>query len=117
MLATLDRAAQNGTQNGPPHKGTGQNSIGVRELRQNASRYLELVEAGEALDVTRNGKVVARLVPVERPDDDPLDELIAAGALRRPEESADLLDVVPALGDSPTAVTDVLAALRAEERW
>jgi prevent-host-death family protein len=101
MLATLDRASH----------------IGVRELRQNASRYLELVEAGESLEVTRNGKVVARLVPAERADDDPLAELIAAGALRHPDEPGDLLDVVPALGDCSSAVTDALATLRAEERW
>lgn len=37
--------------------------IGVRELRQNASRYLERVEAGETLEVTRRGEVVAVLGP------------------------------------------------------
>src|SRR4051812_7667377 len=101
MLATLERPS----------------NIGVRELRQNASRYLEQVEAGDTLHVTRNGKVVARLVPVERLDDDPLSELIAAGALRLPDEPGDLLDVIPALGDSPSVATDALTALRSEERW
>ncbi|MBJ7289470.1 type II toxin-antitoxin system prevent-host-death family antitoxin [Williamsia sp.] len=38
--------------------------IGIRELRQNASRYLAQVEAGEELEVTNRGRVVARLVPV-----------------------------------------------------
>ncbi len=38
--------------------------IGIRELRQNASRYLAQVEAGEELAVTNRGRVVARLVPV-----------------------------------------------------
>ncbi|KAA1250026.1 type II toxin-antitoxin system prevent-host-death family antitoxin [Mycobacterium simiae] len=38
--------------------------IGVRELRQHASRYLAGVEAGEELGVTNNGRLVARLVPV-----------------------------------------------------
>lgn len=38
-------------------------SVGVRELRQNLSRYLELVKAGEALVVTERGREVARLVP------------------------------------------------------
>jgi prevent-host-death family protein len=101
MLATTDRS---------PH-------IGVRELRQNASRYLELVEAGDTLDVTRNGKVVARLVPVERADEDPLAELLATGVLRLPEDRGDLLDVIPAVSDNPTAVSEALAALRAEDRW
>lgn len=38
-------------------------NVGVRELRQNLSRYLERVKAGEALVVTERGRVVARLVP------------------------------------------------------
>jgi prevent-host-death family protein len=38
-------------------------TVGVRELRQNLSRYLERVRAGENLTVTERGRVVARLVP------------------------------------------------------
>lgn len=37
--------------------------VGVRELRQNLSRYLERVKAGEALVVTERGREVARLLP------------------------------------------------------
>lgn len=38
-------------------------AVGIRELRQNLSRYLERVKAGEDLAVTERGTVVARLVP------------------------------------------------------
>lgn len=38
-------------------------SVGVRELRQNLSRYLERVKAGEGLVVTERGREVARLIP------------------------------------------------------
>jgi prevent-host-death family protein len=37
--------------------------VGVRELRQNLSKYLARVKQGEDLDVTERGRVVARLVP------------------------------------------------------
>lgn len=37
--------------------------VGVRELRQNLSQYLERIKAGEALVVTDRGEVVARMVP------------------------------------------------------
>lgn len=37
--------------------------VGVRELRQNLSRYLERVRRGEVLVVTDRGEEVARLVP------------------------------------------------------
>lgn len=38
-------------------------TVGVRELRQNLSRYLERVKAGEAFVVTERGDEVARLTP------------------------------------------------------
>jgi prevent-host-death family protein len=38
-------------------------NVGVRELRQNLSRYLERVKAGEPFVVTERGRVVARLIP------------------------------------------------------
>ncbi len=37
--------------------------VGVRELRQNLSRYLERVKDGESLEVTEHNRVVARLSP------------------------------------------------------
>ncbi|OYY90175.1 MAG: hypothetical protein B7Y45_08835 [Sphingomonas sp. 28-66-16] len=37
--------------------------MSVRELNANISRALAMVEAGETLDITRNGKVVAELRP------------------------------------------------------
>lgn len=38
-------------------------AVGVRELRQNLSRYLERVKDGTSLEVTEHGRVVARLSP------------------------------------------------------
>jgi prevent-host-death family protein len=38
-------------------------TVGVRELRQNLSKYLDRVKAGENLVVTEHGREVARLVP------------------------------------------------------
>jgi prevent-host-death family protein len=38
--------------------------IGVRELRQNASRYLRRVEGGETIEVADRGRPVARLTPI-----------------------------------------------------
>jgi len=37
--------------------------VGVRALRQNASRYLSRVKAGETVEVTERGKLIALLVP------------------------------------------------------
>jgi prevent-host-death family protein len=84
--------------------------IGVRELRQHASRYLARVAAGESLEVTDRGRPVARLVPVST---DHWDDLVSRGLVRPGVPGADLLDVedlVPAPG-APSS-DDVLADLR-----
>jgi prevent-host-death family protein len=54
-------------------------SIGVRELRQQASRYLREVERGDAIEVTDRGRPVARLVPIPRSSR--VDALLASGQL------------------------------------
>ncbi|MFN2495751.1 MAG: type II toxin-antitoxin system Phd/YefM family antitoxin [Pseudonocardiaceae bacterium] len=86
-------------------------SIGVRELRQYASRYLARVAAGETLQITDRGRPVARLVP---PADDSWDELIATGRVLVPEEPGDLLDEAPL--DREVPVSARLAAAREHER-
>ncbi len=88
--------------------------IGVRELRQQASRYLSEVQRGATFEVTDRGRPVAWLIPV--PDSSGLEALTASG--RMTLASADLLDLGTAL--SPVAgkprPSDVLAAVRADER-
>ena len=37
--------------------------IGLRELRQHASRYIARVARGETVEVTHRGRLVARIVP------------------------------------------------------
>lgn len=38
-------------------------SIGIRNLKNNLSRVVKRVEAGESFEVTDRGRVVARLIP------------------------------------------------------
>jgi len=54
--------------------------IGVRELRQHASRYLDQVKAGETVEVTERGKLIALLVP-PGPARSARDGLVASGRL------------------------------------
>ena len=54
--------------------------IGVRELRQHATRYLRRVKAGETVEVTERGRLVALLVP-PRPATTERERLIASGQL------------------------------------
>ncbi len=52
------------------HPTSAAKTVGVRELRQNLSRYLARVKDGETLTVTERGHEVARLVP-SHPNVDP----------------------------------------------
>ena len=53
-------------------------TVGVREIRQNLSVYLERVLAGEALTITDRGRPVAVLTPLPS-GATPMDQLVAAG--------------------------------------
>ncbi|WP_420436932.1 type II toxin-antitoxin system Phd/YefM family antitoxin [Candidatus Poriferisocius sp.] len=50
---------------------------GIRELRDNLSRYLTAVRAGTEVTVTDHGKAVALLIPLHEPR--PIDRLIDEG--------------------------------------
>jgi len=89
-------------------------AIGVRELRQHASRYLARVEAGEELGVTNNGRLVARLVPV-RDAERSRAALIESGALAPARRPSNLLDVnATAPTDPKRTLSDVLNEMRDE---
>lgn len=85
--------------------------IGIRELRQHASRYLARVAKGEDFEVTDRGRPVALLVPV------PADQwaaLLAAGRVLAPEDETDVVDEAPtAFG---LAASEELARQREHER-
>ena len=68
--------------------------IGIRELRQHASVYVDLAEKGYTVDITNRGRLVAQLVPVREPGS-PLERLIAAGIIEPAEEAGGVGDIEP----------------------
>lgn len=80
-------------------------SVGVRELRQNLSKYLDRVKDGEALTVTEHGREVARLVPTGEQADLYAD-LVAKFGATVPTERLD--DVIAGLHrpGAPAGTTD-----------
>lgn len=90
------------------------NQVGVRELRQNLSRYLVQVKAGESFTVTERGREVARLTP-SGPADSPIARLAAERGATMPR--GDLLSQVrnsslPPAGGRPSL--EVLDEMREE---
>jgi prevent-host-death family protein len=90
--------------------------IGIRELRQHASVYVDLAEKGQIVEITNRGRLVARLVPAIDPES-PLERLIAAGIMSEAENPGDLLDVEPAppLPAGVPTVSEILLRLREHE--
>jgi prevent-host-death family protein len=86
-------------------------TIGVRELRQLASRYLARVANGESIEVTDRGRPVAMLVPNRQ---DRWQDLIAAGQIVAAGGEGTILD--DAAGDYGISASQQLSDLRADER-
>jgi prevent-host-death family protein len=86
-------------------------NVGVRELRQNLSRYLQRVKEGQAFVVTERGQEVARLTPSERYAT-PLAELIAERGASIPQGDLVQLMSAPGAPAGGPRSEDVLAELR-----
>ena len=88
-------------------------TIGVRELRQQASKYLREVEHGETIEVTDRGRPVALLVPIP---EDRLERLIREGRAR--PAKGNLLDLPLPIKPEPGArpLSEILAEMRENER-
>lgn len=69
-------------------------TIGVRELRQNASQYVHRVAAGESITVTERGKPVALMIPVPQ-HATVYDEMVARGELIPAEHANGVLSGQP----------------------
>ena len=86
------------------------NSVGVGELRQNLSRYLDRVKDGERLVVTDRNRPVAELGPP--PSTAALDRLIAGGRVASPVRRG-LPPALEMTGD-PYALSRALDEVRGE---
>ncbi len=85
--------------------------VGIRELRQDLSRYLRRVRAGESLIVTERRQPVALLAPWTD-GTDPLEHLVAQGLATR--GTGDLLEIEPISRRASDAGTRALEEERGE---
>lgn len=82
-------------------------SVGVRELRQSLSKYLDRVKAGEDLVVTERGREVARLVPAST---DAYAELATQFGASVPRERLEVVAARLAPPGAPAGTTDAFLA-------
>jgi len=86
--------------------------IGVRELRQNASKYLARVaENHQPIEITDRGRPVARLVPITADD---WDNLVAVGEITPADPGVTIHDLESV--EAGLSAGDILHELREHER-
>lgn len=90
--------------------------VGIRELRDNLKDYLEKVELGESIEITKNGRTIGMIVP--KPSGDPVDRLVAEGRLIPPRSGAGSVRLPRRVQPSPTSPSssEVLDDLRADRQ-
>jgi prevent-host-death family protein len=90
--------------------------VGVRELRQNLSVYLDRVKAGETLEVTEHGRPVAQLGPRPAKPVSILDQMIAEGRATAATFDHRKIPPPPSIPDpSGRTLTQILLEMRDEE--
>jgi prevent-host-death family protein len=91
---------------------------GVRELKDNLSKYIRRVEGGQRIAVTAHGRVVAHLVPPDTmtrtSPGSRWDGLIAAGTLRPPVEAGDPFEDWPDIRLPRGSAAELIDADRGE---
>lgn len=91
-------------------------SVGIRELRQHASRYVRMAKAGQRIPVTERGKLVAYLVPAQH-SATALDRLAASGDYLPPAGGMGDLLPPPVVPKGRRPLSEVVAELRDAEAW
>jgi prevent-host-death family protein len=90
--------------------------IGIRELRQHASRYVAMAKAGKRIAVTDRGELVAYLVPAEE-SGTAFQRMVAAGQVQL--AVGNLMDLLPPPPAPPGSrpLSEVLLEMRDEEDY
>jgi len=82
-------------------------TVGVRELRQNLSKYLARIKQGETLAVTERGHEIARLIPSPNAVDPAYLKLAEKyGATIPTKNLLDVIDNLPPRRKRPAGTTD-----------
>jgi prevent-host-death family protein len=90
--------------------------VGIRELRDNLKDYLEKVELGGTIEITKNGRTIGMIVP--KPSGDPVDQLVAEGRLTPPRSGSGSIRLPRRVRPSPSSPSssEVLDELRADRQ-
>jgi prevent-host-death family protein len=89
-------------------------TVGIRELKQNASAVIADVVAGEVVTVTSHGRPVAQIAPLAK---DAVRGLIDTGRARPAKHRLSDLAPTPEPRPGTRPLSDILNELRNDERY
>ncbi len=88
----------------------GENVVGIRDLKQNASKVMARVKNGESILVTDRGRPVGKIIP---PSSSALEDLIEAGLATPPTHSlSDIVEGALKTEPSDVPISAILDELR-----
>lgn len=87
--------------------------MGIRALQQNASEVVKRAAAGEIVEITERGRLVARIVPAGSGG---FADLCAAGLIRQADPTVTRLPTPKPVAKGQPSASEVLAQLREAER-
>ena len=87
--------------------------VPIRELNQQTASVMAYVERGETVEITKQGRVIGRIVPATSGE---LDDLVAAGRVV-PATIRGPIPMPAYKAPSGSDAGELLRRLRDEERW
>jgi prevent-host-death family protein len=91
--------------------------VGIRELRQNLSIYIDRVKEGETLEVTEHGHPVAELHPIRPRSKSLYEQMVADGRITPATKPLSSLPPPIDLPAGAEPVSEILIRMRDDERY
>jgi prevent-host-death family protein len=88
-----------------------QTKVGIRELKENLSKYMAKVKSGQSIVITEHGKPVGRIIPEGQSLEERVDALVQAGVIAWDGRKLKRIKP-PAVNKSNKLVSDIVIEMR-----
>lgn len=88
-----------------------QTKVGIRELKENLSKYMAKVKSGQSIVITEHGKPVGRIIPEVKSLEERVEALRQAGVIAWSGKKLKRIKP-PAVNHSDKLVSDIVIEMR-----
>jgi prevent-host-death family protein len=88
-----------------------QTKVGIRELKENLSKYMAKVKSGQSIVITDHGKPVGRIIPEGQSLEERVEALVQAGVIAWDGRKLKRIKP-PAVNKSNKLVSDIVIEMR-----